>query len=71
MNIDTEILQTVASMPESLKREILHCAQYLREKFASDRPPEATSIQKRRSLSQPHRSVIEKTDYRDKLIMKG
>ncbi|HEY9694396.1 MAG TPA: DUF2281 domain-containing protein [Oculatellaceae cyanobacterium] len=34
MTIDTEISQTIAKMPESLKKEILHYAEYLLEKHA-------------------------------------
>ncbi|WP_071187664.1 DUF2281 domain-containing protein [Trichormus sp. NMC-1] len=34
MTIDTEIFQTLVKMPESLKKEILHYAEYLLEKHA-------------------------------------
>lgn len=34
MNIDTEIWQTVVTMPESLKQELLHYARYLRENYS-------------------------------------
>ena len=47
MTIDTEIFQTVAKMPESLKKEILHYAQYLVEKHAKT---ESSQEQ----LEQPH-----------------
>lgn len=33
MTIDIEIFQTVLKMPESLKKEILHYAEYLIEKY--------------------------------------
>lgn len=34
MTIDTDIFQTLVKMPESLKKEILHYAEYLLEKHA-------------------------------------
>lgn len=34
MTIDTEIFQTIVKMPEPLKKEILHYAEYLLEKQA-------------------------------------
>jgi hypothetical protein len=41
--LDTEILQTIAQMPESLKREILHYAKYLivnhSKEITQDAPP--------------------------------
>ncbi len=49
MNIDTEILQTVVTMPESLKQELLHYAKYLRENYSTDIPVEQDSVKKRRS----------------------
>ena len=36
MNIDTEIWQTIVTMPESLKQELLHYAKYLRENYSKD-----------------------------------
>lgn len=51
MNLDTEILQTVSTMPASLKLELLHYAKYLLENYdqeslsKSDQQP----IKKRRS----------------------
>jgi hypothetical protein len=47
MTIDTEIFKTVAKMPESLKKEILHYAEYLVEKHAKT---ESSQEQ----LEQPH-----------------
>ncbi|MCL1462903.1 MULTISPECIES: DUF2281 domain-containing protein [Argonema] len=34
MTIDTEIFQTIVKMPDPLKKEILHYAEYLLEKQA-------------------------------------
>ena len=50
MSIDTEILQTVSTMPASLKLELLHYAKYLRGNYAqkplsTDQQP----VKKRRS----------------------
>ncbi|NCS07617.1 MAG: DUF2281 domain-containing protein [Microcystis aeruginosa G13-07] len=36
MNIDTEIWQTIAAMPESLKQELLHYAKYLMVNYSQD-----------------------------------
>jgi hypothetical protein len=47
MSIDTEIFQTVAKMPESLKKEILHYAEYLVEKHAKTESSQ-------QQLEQPH-----------------
>ncbi len=33
MNIDTEILETVGIMPESLKQQLLHYAKYLMQNY--------------------------------------
>jgi Protein of unknown function (DUF2281) len=33
MTVDIEIFQTLLKMPESLKKEILHYAEYLLEKY--------------------------------------
>ena len=49
MNIDTEILQTVVIMPESLKKELLHYAKYLMENHSKDVSPEQHPLKKRRS----------------------
>ena len=49
MNIDTEILQTVVIMPESLKKELLHYAKYLMENYSKDVSPEQHPLKKRRS----------------------
>ena len=49
MNIDTEILQTVVAMPESLKQELLHYAKYLVANYSQDMPQEQHSVKKRRS----------------------
>ncbi|MEO0406005.1 MAG: DUF2281 domain-containing protein [Cyanobacteria bacterium P01_A01_bin.135] len=40
MTVDTELLQTVAQMPESLKQELLHYAKYLVEKHSPDHAAE-------------------------------
>jgi hypothetical protein len=34
MTTDTEIIQTIGQMPESLKRELLHYAKYLIENYS-------------------------------------
>ncbi|MEG4500371.1 DUF2281 domain-containing protein [Microcoleus sp. F10-C6] len=47
MTLDLEIFQTVVKMPEFLKQEILHYAQYLLEKHAKT---ESSQEQ----LEQPH-----------------
>lgn len=49
MNIDTEIWQTVVTMPESLKQELLHYAKYLMVNYSKDVPLEQHSVKKRRS----------------------
>ena len=49
MNIDTEIWQTVVTMPESLKQELLHYAKYLMANYSQDISPEQHSVKKRRS----------------------
>ncbi len=51
MSIDTEILQTVSTMPQSLKLELLHYAKYLLENHAEESlsQPEEKPIKKRRS----------------------
>ncbi|NET58307.1 MAG: DUF2281 domain-containing protein, partial [Symploca sp. SIO2E6] len=49
MNIDAEILQTVVTMPESLKQELLHYAKYLMENYSQDMPVEQHSVKKNRS----------------------
>ncbi|OLT58086.1 type II toxin-antitoxin system VapB family antitoxin [Moorena bouillonii] len=49
MTIDTEILQTVEKMPESLKQELLHYAKYLMANYSQDISPEQHAGNKRRS----------------------
>ncbi|MBW4621202.1 MAG: DUF2281 domain-containing protein [Cyanosarcina radialis HA8281-LM2] len=49
MNIDTKILQTVVQMPEPLKQEVLHYAQYLMENYSKDVSVEQHPVKKRRS----------------------
>lgn len=49
MNIETEIWQTVAEMPESLKQELLHYAKYLMENYSKDFLQEQDTTKKRRS----------------------
>ena len=49
MTIDQEIFQTVVTMPESLKQELLHYAKYLMENYSQDVPSEHNSSNKRRS----------------------
>jgi hypothetical protein len=49
MNIDIEILQTVVTMPESLKQELLHYAKYLMAHHSPDIPREQHFVKKRRS----------------------
>ncbi|NER50944.1 MAG: DUF2281 domain-containing protein [Symploca sp. SIO1A3] len=46
---DTEILQTVVAMPESLKEELLHYAKYLRDSYSKDIAQEQHPVKKRRS----------------------
>ncbi|MFN8906734.1 MAG: DUF2281 domain-containing protein [Pseudanabaena sp.] len=46
--LDTEILQTIAQMPESLKREILHYAKYLIVNHAQEITQNAPPDKKRR-----------------------
>ena len=41
MTIDPEILQTIVKMPEPLKKEILHYAEYLLEKHAKTESSQA------------------------------
>ncbi|MGB5593240.1 MAG: DUF2281 domain-containing protein [Crocosphaera sp.] len=51
MSIDTEILQTVSTMPQSLKLELLHYAKYLMENHAQQSlsKPDQQPVKKRRS----------------------
>lgn len=49
MNIDTKILETVEAMPELLKIELLHYAEYLMANYQSDVIIEKSSLRKRRS----------------------
>ncbi|MBD2620783.1 DUF2281 domain-containing protein [Microcystis flos-aquae FACHB-1344] len=49
MNIDTKILETVEAMPEFLKIELLHYAEYLMANYQSDVIIEKPSLRKRRS----------------------
>jgi hypothetical protein len=46
--LDTEILQTIAQMPEPLKREILHYAKYLIVNHAQEITQDAPPTRKRR-----------------------
>lgn len=46
--LDTEILQTIVQMPESLKREILHYAKYLIVNHAQEITQDAPPTRKRR-----------------------
>lgn len=46
MNIDTEILQTVVTMPEHLQKELLHYAKYLMENYSKDVPVEQYPVKK-------------------------
>ena len=50
MNIDTEIWQTIAAMPESLKQELLHYAKYLMVNYSQDIPLKQHPVKKRRSV---------------------
>jgi hypothetical protein len=36
MNIELDLWKVVISLPESLKRELLHYAEYLREKYPNN-----------------------------------
>lgn len=45
MTIDIQIFQTILKMPESLKKEILHYAEYLIEKYTK---PESSQEQPER-----------------------
>lgn len=49
MNIDTEIFQTVVTMPELLKQELLHYAKYLMENYSKDIHLDQHPVKKRRS----------------------
>jgi len=49
MAIDSEIMQTVATMPEPLKQELLHYAKYLIENFSKDIVSEQPTQKKRRA----------------------
>jgi hypothetical protein len=49
MNIDSEILQTLDQMPESLKQELLHYAKYLVENYSQTVAQESSLPKKRRS----------------------
>lgn len=49
MNIDAEIFQTVAIMPESLKQELLHYAKYLMKNYSKDASSKQNLLKKRRS----------------------
>ncbi len=41
MTIETEILEMVSRMPESVKQEILHYAKYLFENYSQTEPEQA------------------------------
>jgi Protein of unknown function (DUF2281) len=49
MTVDAEILQTITQMPESLKQEVLHYAQYLAETHSGVSSVEKAPQKKRRS----------------------
>jgi hypothetical protein len=49
MTVDAELLETLTQMPESLKQEVLHYAQYLNEKYSQD--PTEEKPKKRRTIS--------------------
>lgn len=54
MVTETEIIQTITQMPESLKQELFHYANYLINNYStpiaqSETPQEETPIKKRRS----------------------
>lgn len=49
MTIDTEILQTITQMPESLKQEVLHYAKYLIENYSESKAEEKQLQKKRRA----------------------
>lgn len=49
MTIDSEILQTLVTMPEPLKQELLHYAKYLMENYSKDTISEQPPQNKRRS----------------------
>ncbi|NMF57782.1 type II toxin-antitoxin system VapB family antitoxin [Pseudanabaena yagii] len=46
--LDTEILQTIALMPEPLKREILHYAKYLLDNHSKEITQDVPLARKRR-----------------------
>ncbi|YAF97900.1 MAG: DUF2281 domain-containing protein [Nodularia sp. CChRGM 3473] len=49
MTINSEILQTLDQMPESLKQELLHYAKYLVENYSQAVSQESSFPKKRRS----------------------
>jgi hypothetical protein len=49
MTIDSEILQTVSTMPEPLKQELLHYAKYLIENYSKDITSAQTPQKKRKA----------------------
>lgn len=54
MVTETEIIQTITQMPESLKQELFHYANYLINNYSTpiaqpEAPQEETPIKKRRS----------------------
>ena len=49
MMTDTEILQTLTQMPESLKQEVLHYAKYLIENYSESQAGEEQPRKKRRA----------------------
>ncbi|APB33569.1 putative conserved small protein [Gloeomargarita lithophora Alchichica-D10] len=51
MTTDTEILQTITQMPESLKQEVLHYAKYLIENYTESKNGEKEPRKKRRAGS--------------------
>ncbi|MBU7582731.1 MAG: DUF2281 domain-containing protein [Nostoc sp. TH1S01] len=49
MTVDAEILHTLEQMPEQLKQELLHYAQYLLENYSKTVSQESVVPKKRRS----------------------
>lgn len=49
MTVDTEILKTLAKMPEPLKTELLHYANYLVANYSEAKSEEKSSQKKRQA----------------------
>jgi hypothetical protein len=49
MNVDTELFQTVVTMPELLKQELLHYAKYLMANYSQEITLKQQPVKKRRS----------------------